>query len=42
VQYNHDTLVRRTPDGRPDYSDPDYCPVLWRASDALGEGAPAQ
>jgi len=28
--YNHDTLVRRTPDGRPDYADPEYCPVLWR------------
>jgi ectoine hydroxylase-related dioxygenase (phytanoyl-CoA dioxygenase family) len=28
--YNHDSLVRKTPDGRPDYSDPDYCPVLWR------------
>jgi ectoine hydroxylase-related dioxygenase (phytanoyl-CoA dioxygenase family) len=31
VEYNHDTLVRRTPDGRPDYADPDFCPVLWRA-----------
>jgi hypothetical protein len=30
VQYNHDVLVRRTADGRPDYADPDYCPVLWR------------
>jgi ectoine hydroxylase-related dioxygenase (phytanoyl-CoA dioxygenase family) len=28
--YNHDSLVRRTADGRPDYSDPEYCPVLWR------------
>ena len=28
--YNHDTLVRRTPDGRPDYADPSYCPTLWR------------
>ncbi|HEX2131380.1 MAG TPA: phytanoyl-CoA dioxygenase family protein [Actinophytocola sp.] len=27
--YNHDSLVRKTPDGRPDYSDPDFCPVLW-------------
>ncbi len=27
--YNHDVLVRRLPDGRPDYSDPDFCPVLW-------------
>lgn len=28
--YNHDSLVRKTSDGRPDYADPDYCPVLWR------------
>ncbi|MDG4764621.1 phytanoyl-CoA dioxygenase family protein [Solwaraspora sp. WMMD406] len=28
--YNHDVLVRRTPDGRPDYADPEYCPVIWR------------
>ena len=28
--YNHDVLVRRTADGRPDYADPDYCPVIWR------------
>lgn len=27
--YNHDCLVRRTADGRPDYADPDYCPTLW-------------
>jgi hypothetical protein len=31
VVYNHDVLVRRTPDGRPDYADPDYCPVLWKS-----------
>jgi ectoine hydroxylase-related dioxygenase (phytanoyl-CoA dioxygenase family) len=30
VQYNHDVLVRRTADGRPDYADPEFCPVLWR------------
>jgi hypothetical protein len=30
VAYNHDSLVRRTPDGRPDYADPAYCPVIWR------------
>ncbi len=30
VTYNHDVLVRKTADGRPDYADPDYCPVLWR------------
>ncbi|MEU6077688.1 phytanoyl-CoA dioxygenase family protein [Micromonospora sp. NPDC047074] len=28
--YNHDVLVRRTHDGRPDYADPEYCPVIWR------------
>ncbi|MEV4139468.1 phytanoyl-CoA dioxygenase family protein [Dactylosporangium sp. NPDC049742] len=32
VAYNHDVLVRRTEDGRPDYSDPEYCPVLWRTA----------
>jgi ectoine hydroxylase-related dioxygenase (phytanoyl-CoA dioxygenase family) len=30
LAYNHDVLVRRLPDGRPDYADPDFCPVLWR------------
>ncbi len=29
LAYNHDVLVRRLPDGRPDYSDPDFCPVVW-------------
>ncbi|MFD4371372.1 phytanoyl-CoA dioxygenase family protein [Streptomyces sp. NPDC058486] len=29
VAYNHDVLVRRTAEGTPDYSDPEYCPVLW-------------
>jgi hypothetical protein len=33
VAYNHDTVVRRLPDGRPDYSDPQFCPVLWRSND---------
>jgi ectoine hydroxylase-related dioxygenase (phytanoyl-CoA dioxygenase family) len=32
VAYNHDALVRRLPDGRPDYADPAYCPVLWHAA----------
>lgn len=32
VSYNHDVLVRQTPDGRPDYADPAYCPVLWSES----------
>ncbi|MGX7828504.1 phytanoyl-CoA dioxygenase family protein [Actinokineospora sp. 24-640] len=31
VGYNHDVLVRRDADGLPDYTDPDYCPVLWRS-----------
>jgi ectoine hydroxylase-related dioxygenase (phytanoyl-CoA dioxygenase family) len=29
VQYNHDSLLRETAEGVPDYTDPDYCPVLW-------------
>jgi ectoine hydroxylase-related dioxygenase (phytanoyl-CoA dioxygenase family) len=29
LAYNHDVLVRRLPDGRPDYADPRFCPVLW-------------
>ncbi|MGW4649974.1 phytanoyl-CoA dioxygenase family protein [Kitasatospora sp. NPDC004289] len=32
VVYNHDVLVRRTPDGRPDYADPDFCPVVWQGA----------
>lgn len=32
VSYNHDSLVRRTAEGKPDYSDPEFCPVLWRSS----------
>jgi hypothetical protein len=31
VRYNHDYLVRRTASDEPDYSDPDFCPVLWRS-----------
>ena len=31
VGYNHDALVRRTADGRPDYADPQFCPVTYRA-----------
>jgi hypothetical protein len=30
VVYNNDVLVRRTPEGDPDYADPDFCPVLWQ------------
>jgi hypothetical protein len=38
VAYNHDVLVRRLADGRPDYADPDYCPVLWQSADRVGAG----
>jgi ectoine hydroxylase-related dioxygenase (phytanoyl-CoA dioxygenase family) len=36
LTYNHDVLVRRLPDGRPDYADPQFCPVLWRNPDTSG------
>jgi hypothetical protein len=36
LTYNHDVLVRRLPDGRPDYGDPEFCPVLWRNPDLSG------
>jgi ectoine hydroxylase-related dioxygenase (phytanoyl-CoA dioxygenase family) len=29
VAYNHDVLVRRGADGTPDYSDPEFLPLLW-------------
>jgi Phytanoyl-CoA dioxygenase (PhyH) len=29
--YNHDSLVRRTAGGHPDYADPEFCPTLWHA-----------
>jgi hypothetical protein len=32
LAYNHDVLVRRLPDGRPDYGDPEFCPVVWRGA----------
>jgi hypothetical protein len=38
LAYNHDVLVRRLPDGRPDYSDPDFCPVLWRNPSGPADG----
>jgi hypothetical protein len=38
LAYNHDVLVRRLPDGRPDYSDPDFCPVLWRNPTGPADG----
>jgi ectoine hydroxylase-related dioxygenase (phytanoyl-CoA dioxygenase family) len=31
LAYNHDYLVRRTSQGTPDYTDPDYCPLIWQA-----------
>ncbi|HKB30137.1 MAG TPA: phytanoyl-CoA dioxygenase family protein [Streptosporangiaceae bacterium] len=31
VVYNNDVLVRSTGAGTPDYADPEYCPVIWRA-----------
>jgi hypothetical protein len=31
VVYNNDVLVRRTPEGNPDYADPDFCPVIWQS-----------
>ncbi|KAA2255898.1 phytanoyl-CoA dioxygenase family protein [Solihabitans fulvus] len=31
VVYNHDVLVSRTEDGRPNYADPEFCPPLWRS-----------
>lgn len=34
VIYSHDALVRRTAEGHPDYSDPDFCPVLWEEGPA--------
>jgi Phytanoyl-CoA dioxygenase (PhyH) len=42
LAYNHDVLVRRLPDGSPDYSDPEFCPVLWRNPDRPATGQPAQ
>jgi ectoine hydroxylase-related dioxygenase (phytanoyl-CoA dioxygenase family) len=29
LRYNHDTVVRMTGEGTPDYADPEFCPVLW-------------
>jgi ectoine hydroxylase-related dioxygenase (phytanoyl-CoA dioxygenase family) len=42
LAYNHDALVRRLPDGRPDYSDPDFCPVVWRNPTRPANGHPPQ
>jgi ectoine hydroxylase-related dioxygenase (phytanoyl-CoA dioxygenase family) len=29
LKYNHDTVLRMTEQGTPDYADPEFCPVLW-------------
>lgn len=42
LAYNHDVLVRRTPDGRPDYSDPRFCPVLWQDPATAGQHHPQE
>lgn len=31
--YNHDRLVRKTPQGTPDYADPEFCPVVWEGEE---------
>jgi Phytanoyl-CoA dioxygenase (PhyH) len=37
IVYNNDLLVRKLPNGEPDYSDPEICPVIWPSSeDAAG------
>ena len=41
VVYNHDVLVRRTPDNHPDYADPEFCPTTWRKPAVTGAGSPA-
>lgn len=38
LAYNHDVLLRRLPDGSPDYSDPNFCPVLWRNPTRSADG----
>lgn len=37
--YKHDYLVRKTSEGVPDYTDPDFCPLIWPVPDS--GGAPA-
>lgn len=37
VVHNTDLLVRRLPNGSPDYLDPHVCPVLWRRAAESGE-----
>ena len=32
VVYNHDVLVRKNEAGQPDYTDPEFCPTLWRSA----------
>ncbi len=40
LAYNHDVLVRHLTDGRPDYADPDFCPVLWSNPERPADGQP--
>jgi ectoine hydroxylase-related dioxygenase (phytanoyl-CoA dioxygenase family) len=40
--YNHDGLVRRTRDGRPDYADPEFCPMVWRDPETAAGARPAE
>lgn len=35
ASYNHDSLVRKTPDRRPDYADPEFFPTVWSKSATL-------
>jgi Phytanoyl-CoA dioxygenase (PhyH) len=42
LAYNHDAVVRRRPDGSPDYSDPDFCPVTWRGATSTGPIGPTK
>ncbi len=42
LAYNHDVVVRRAADGSPDYSDPEFCPVLWRNPDRPANRQPTQ
>ncbi|MEU6539695.1 phytanoyl-CoA dioxygenase family protein [Streptomyces sp. NPDC047000] len=31
IAYNHDVLVRKDAAGRPDYTDPEFLPVIWQS-----------
>lgn len=36
LRYIHDDIVRRAPNGSPDYADPEICPMIWKAGDPGG------